>query len=67
MRDRGEYLPTRRQIRQACVAIRSRWTPAERRRRTVGAHLVGPAPWSPPCIETAHCLARVRHIADASA
>jgi hypothetical protein len=60
-RDRALYTPSRRQIVAACAAIRQQWTPAERRRRTVGGRMaVAAGAWSPPCIQTAHCLARVR-------
>jgi hypothetical protein len=60
-RDRPEYLPTRRQIVSACAAIRRQWTPAERRRRSAGGRMaVVTESWSPPCIQTAHCMARVR-------
>ena len=62
-RNRAEYLPTRRQIVAACAAIRREWTPAERRRRSVGGRMAVPSgAWSPPCIQTAHCLARVRKV-----
>lgn len=69
IRERAEYLPTRRQIRAACEAIRRRWTAAERRRRTVGESPHATAVmWSPPHIATANCLARVRRVvAEASA
>jgi hypothetical protein len=67
--NRAEYLPTRRQIASACAAIRSQWTPAERRRRTVNGALLGISPtWTPPHIAIAHCTARVRKmIAEVSA
>ena len=68
LRERAEYLPTRRQITAACAEIRLSWTAAERRRRTVGQSLLeSAASWSPPCIATAHCLARVRRVVEASA
>ncbi len=69
LRERIEYLPTRRQISAACAAIRQTWTPAERRRRTVGHGLLARySVWSPPQISTANCLARVRKmVAEASA
>jgi hypothetical protein len=67
--NRAEYLPTRRQIVAACAAIRSQWTPAERRRRTVDSALLSALPtWTPPQIAIAHCTARVRKmIAEVSA
>jgi hypothetical protein len=66
-RERNAYQPSRRQIVAACAAIRRRWTPAERRRRTVGLGLLAASStWSPPQIATANCTARVRRmVADA--
>ena len=64
LRDRAEYLPTRRQIRAACEAIRRQWTAAERRRRAVGDGMPASSTiWFPPHISTAHCMARVRRMA----
>lgn len=57
------YLPTPAQIRAQCVAIRQRWTPAERRRRAVGYLEGEQAAWLPPQVALAGCLARVRKIA----
>ncbi len=63
LRDRAEYLPSRREIVRACAAIQRGWTPAERRRRTVGGGLVAQSTlWTPPQIATSHCLARVRRM-----
>lgn len=36
----GEYLPTPREISEACREIRSRWTPKEHRQRCVGRRQV---------------------------
>ncbi|MBX3427626.1 MAG: hypothetical protein KF688_18245 [Pirellulales bacterium] len=62
---RPEYLPTPREIARLCAVIRDSWSPSERRRRTVDRDLLiahEPA-WMPPTIDTASCLARVRHAA----
>jgi hypothetical protein len=67
--ERPKYTPSRRQIAAECEAIRLRWTPSERRRRSVGHGLLVAEPvWMPPQIFTSHCLARVRKfVAEASA
>jgi hypothetical protein len=61
-RERCEYLPSRREIVAACATIQRQWTPAERRRRSVGARFAETVVWSPPCIATANCTARVRRM-----
>jgi hypothetical protein len=68
-RERAEYLPSRREIVAACAAIQRQWTPAERRRRTVGGGLLSESTfWSPPQIAISNCLSRVRRVvAEASA
>ncbi|TWT37061.1 hypothetical protein KOR34_20080 [Posidoniimonas corsicana] len=51
---RIDYLPTSREISQACARIRSRWSLNEQRRRYVG-ELVPEDPtqdWRPPVIDT---------------
>jgi hypothetical protein len=66
--ERPAYLPTPRQIAAECAAIRHRWSPAERRRRTVGFGLVFAEPvWTPPQVFTSQCVARVRKFVEASA
>jgi hypothetical protein len=67
--ERPAYLPTPRQIEAECAAIRRRWTPSERQRRTVGYGLiVAETVWTPPQIFTAQCLSRVRKfVTEASA
>jgi hypothetical protein len=62
MGDRCEYLPSRREIVAACTAIQQQWTPAERRRRSVGVRFSETVLWTPPCIATAQCTARVRRM-----
>lgn len=64
-RNLPEYLPTSQEIARACAAIRERWTPSERRRRTVDQELLAEQNpgWLPPVIDTAGCLARVRRTA----
>jgi hypothetical protein len=62
MGERCEYLPSRREIVAACTAIQQQWTPAERRRRSVGVRFSETVLWTPPCIATAHCTARVRRM-----
>lgn len=51
---RIEHIPTCREIAEACAAIRSRWTPCEKRRRFVGAVVPDDdsLPWRPPVIDT---------------
>jgi hypothetical protein len=61
-RERAEYLPSRREIVSACATIQRQWTPAERRRRSVGSRFAEAVVWSPPCIATANCTARVRRM-----
>ncbi|MBN1852663.1 MAG: hypothetical protein JW829_08060 [Pirellulales bacterium] len=65
----SEYLPTPRQIAEACFRIRQQWTPAERRRRMVGGPLdLSQQVWLPPRIEMAQCIASVRkEVLDTSA
>ena len=62
---RPEFLPTPREIARQCAEIRQSWTPSERRRRTVDRDLLAEHEpgWLPPVIDTASCLARVRHAA----
>lgn len=63
MRAYPEYLPSPRQIASECEKIRQRWSPAERRRRTVGyAQQLSQERWLPPMIETASCLSMVRRV-----
>jgi len=58
------YLPTPQQIAEACETLRQQWSPAEQKRRNARRWVGdGPAPWSPPCIDTSLCLARVRRVA----
>jgi hypothetical protein len=59
-RERCEYLPSRREIVAACAAIQRQWTPAERRRRSVGSRHCETVLWTPPFIATASCTSRVR-------
>jgi hypothetical protein len=61
--ERVDYLPTPRQIAAQCAKIRSGWTPAERRRRTVGhLRMQTESTWLPPQIRLSHCVARVRRV-----
>ncbi|QEG37978.1 hypothetical protein [Bythopirellula goksoeyrii] len=63
MRAFPEYLPSPRKIASECEQIRQRWTPAERRRRTVGFDLLAEQErWFPPTIETASCLSGVGRV-----
>ena len=64
MRACPDYLPTPCEIAEKCATIRSRWTPAERRRRTVGESIKkDEQPWLPPMIDTSTCFAGVRRMA----
>lgn len=53
---RIDYLPTPREIADACAAIRSTWTPSEKRRRFVGDEAPDEIAlaWWPPVIDTSH-------------
>lgn len=65
--DRAEYLPTPREIAEACEAIRARWSRNERRRRIAGGMLEDdPEPvWSPPLVDTSPLRAHAtRGLAD---
>ncbi|MCA9240782.1 MAG: hypothetical protein KDA37_11305 [Planctomycetales bacterium] len=58
---RIEHVPTIAEIAEACAAIRSRWTPCEKRRRFVGAAPPDDdsCPWRPPVIDTSSLRARM--------
>lgn len=61
MRMEPGYLPTPRQIAEACLRIQQSWSPTEKKRRLVGysrEHLE--TPWLPPRIDTSMCTSRVR-------
>ena len=62
---RPEYLPTPREIARRGAGIRDSWRPWERRRRPAARDWLIPQDpaWMPPTIDTASCLARVRHAA----
>ncbi|MEO1496937.1 MAG: hypothetical protein AAFV43_07275 [Planctomycetota bacterium] len=54
---RIDYLPTPRDIADACRSIRDSWTLSEKRRRFVG-ELIGDEEdevlWRPPVVDTSH-------------
>ena len=61
MRIQPGYLPTPREIVEACTEIRRRWSQAERQRRMVGYSREDFEPrWFPPRIDSSLCTARIR-------
>ena len=66
---RIDYVPTPREIAQACADIRSRWSIGEKRRRYVGEHMPDEPEiaWRPPVIDTTHFRLSASRGAEASA